>query len=55
MFEAIQKNTKKIDVFRKSTLSGCHSQKMTTARGETVRLMAEVDGVIESAGGWPVK
>lgn len=23
--------------------------------GETIRLMGKVDGVIESAGGWPVK
>ncbi len=55
MSEAIQKNTKKIDVLRKSTLSGCHNQKMTTARGETVSLKGEVDGVIESAGGWAIK
>ena len=25
------------------------------ALGEIIRLMAEVDAVIESAGGWPVK
>jgi len=26
-----------------------------TVLGETIRLMGEVDGVIESAGGWPIK
>lgn len=29
--------------------------RFTVTLGETIRLMAEVDGVIESAGGWPVK
>jgi hypothetical protein len=32
-----------------------HYGKVVSALGETIRLMAEVDGVIESAGGWPVK
>jgi hypothetical protein len=29
--------------------------KVVSALGETIRLMAEVDGVIESAGGWAVR
>jgi hypothetical protein len=36
----------------------CHIryyQKVVVALGETIRLMAEVDGVIESAGGWALK
>jgi hypothetical protein len=32
-----------------------HYGKVVFALGETIRLMAEVDGVIESAGGWAVK
>ena len=32
-----------------------HYGKVVSALGETIRLMAEVDGVIESAGGWAVK
>lgn len=46
---------KKIGVL--SVFSGdiVHYRKVVTALGETIRLMAEVDGVIESAGGWPVK
>ena len=31
------------------------SSALVMALGETIRLMCEVDGVIESAGGWPVK
>jgi hypothetical protein len=30
-------------------------QKMVVSLRETIRLMGEVDGVIESAGGWPMK
>ncbi len=30
-------------------------RKVVTVLRETIRLMAEVDGVIESAGGWAVK
>jgi predicted helicase len=32
-----------------------HYQKIVVALKETIRLMGEVDEVIESAGGWPVK
>jgi len=32
-----------------------HYQKIVVALKETIRLMAQVDAVIESAGGWPVK
>jgi len=32
-----------------------HYGQVVTALGETIRLMAEVDGVIESAGGWAMK
>ncbi|MGC1375182.1 MAG: type ISP restriction/modification enzyme [Anaerolineales bacterium] len=32
-----------------------HYGKVVVALGETIRLMGEVDEVIESAGGWPVK
>ena len=32
-----------------------HYQKVVLALGETIRLMAQVDVAIESAGGWPVK
>jgi hypothetical protein len=32
-----------------------HYGKVVSALGETIRLMREVDAVIESAGGWPVK
>ncbi len=30
-----------------------HYQKIVTALSETIRLMAEIDAVIEKAGGWP--
>ncbi len=30
-----------------------HYQKMVVALGETIRVMEEVDGVIEGEGGWP--
>jgi hypothetical protein len=32
-----------------------HYGKMVSALGETIRLMREVDGVIDVNGGWPVK
>jgi hypothetical protein len=32
-----------------------HYGKVVSALGETIRLMREVDGVIESAGGWAVR
>jgi hypothetical protein len=32
-----------------------HYGKVVTTLRETIRLMGEVDGVIESAGGWPMK
>lgn len=32
-----------------------HYGKVVSALGETIRIMAEVDEVIESAGGWPIK
>lgn len=32
-----------------------HYGKVVTALGETIRLMGEVDGVIDVHGGWPVK
>ena len=32
-----------------------HYQKIVVALGETIRLMGEVDAVIESAGGWPIQ
>lgn len=32
-----------------------HSQKVVTALKETIRLMAEVDQVIEVHGGWPLR
>ncbi len=32
-----------------------HYQKIVVALGETIKLMARVDEVIQSAGGWPVK
>jgi hypothetical protein len=32
-----------------------HFGKVVTSLRETIRLMGEVDGVIESAGGWPIK
>lgn len=32
-----------------------HYGKVASALGETIRIMKEVDEVIESAGGWPVK
>jgi hypothetical protein len=32
-----------------------HYGKVVVSLRETIRLMGEVDGVIESAGGWPVK
>jgi hypothetical protein len=30
-----------------------HYQRVVVALSETIRLMGEVDAVIESAGGWP--
>ena len=32
-----------------------HYGKVVVSLRETIRLMGEVDGVIESAGGWPIK
>ena len=32
----------------------CHYQKITTALGETIKLMDQVDKVIDSNGGWPI-
>ena len=32
-----------------------HYQRIVAALGETIRLMAEIDGVIEAHGGWPLK
>jgi hypothetical protein len=32
-----------------------HNGKVVVSLKETIRLMTEVDGVIESAGGWPVR
>lgn len=32
-----------------------HYGKVVSALGETIRIMAEVDGVIDVNGGWPVK
>ncbi|RPH61883.1 MAG: hypothetical protein EHM81_03350 [Chloroflexi bacterium] len=32
-----------------------HYGKVVTALGETIRLIGDVDGVIEVNGGWPVK
>jgi hypothetical protein len=32
-----------------------HYQKIVVALSETIRLMAEIDGVIEQHGGWPMK
>ena len=33
----------------------CHYQKITMALGETIKLMDQVDKVIDSNGGWPIK
>jgi len=33
----------------------CHYRKMVVALGETIKLMDEVDKVIEANGGWPMK
>jgi hypothetical protein len=33
----------------------CHYRKMVVALGETIKLMDEVDNVIEANGGWPMK
>ena len=38
-----------------STEDIVHYGKVVVSLKETIRLMGEVDGVIESAGGWPVK
>jgi hypothetical protein len=32
-----------------------HYQKIVVALQETIRLMAEIDPVIEKHGGWPIK
>jgi hypothetical protein len=32
-----------------------HYQKIVVALHETIRLMAEIDSVIENRGGWPIK
>ena len=32
-----------------------HYQRIVAALGETIHLMAEIDGVIETHGGWPLK
>jgi hypothetical protein len=32
-----------------------HYQKIIVALSETIRLMTEIDGVIEKHGGWPLK
>ena len=32
-----------------------HYQKIVVALSETIRLMAEIDAVIENHGGWPLK
>ena len=32
-----------------------HYQKIVVALSETIRLMAEIDAVIEQHGGWPLK
>jgi len=33
----------------------CHYQKITIALGETIKLMAQVDKIIETHGGWPMQ
>ena len=32
-----------------------HYQKIVVALNETIRIMSEIDAVIEGHGGWPVK
>ena len=45
---------KKIGLFSSFSEGVLYYGKVVTALGETIRLMAEVDGVIESAGGWAI-
>ena len=46
---------KKVGVLSVSVSDIVHYGRAATALGESVRLMAEVDAVIESAGGWPIQ
>jgi len=32
-----------------------HYQKITVAIGKTIKLMAEIDEIIDTHGGWPIK